>query len=225
MATAVGIKEARKFGVVGPSGVDPQTGAAYRGLDRAMNDSDDNGSNGNGYEYPVVPCRRVAASDLSATAGLSDRHRMFVTAYLKTGNASEAARKAGFNWPGQKGAKLLKTAKIRAAINTELERSPISRSVALALFSELAFVNLGNFIDEQGQPVVEKIRAGGRFVKKYKARVIRSLSTDQVTVTQVQFELHDRQKALVTLGKMLGMFSKRGLVDRAKGNAVRGFHL
>ncbi|HUJ10448.1 MAG TPA: terminase small subunit [Verrucomicrobiae bacterium] len=141
------------------------------------------------------------------TVGLSDRQRTFIAAYLKTGNASEAARQAGFNWPGQKGAKLLKTAKIRAAIDAELKPYLFSRSQVLAILSELTVVNLGDFIDEHGQPVVEKIRTNGRFVKKYKARVIRSLSTDQVTVTDVRIELDDRLKALRTLGKMLGLFS------------------
>ena len=67
--------------------------------------------------------------------------------------------------------------------------------------SELAFAKLGDFIDDQGQMVVEKIRARGHMVKKYEARVIRSLSNDQVTVTSVQIELQDGHEALIDIGK------------------------
>jgi hypothetical protein len=162
--------------------------------------------NGNGH--------KLLARGRIGTAGLSDQHRIFVREYLKKGNASEAARLAGFNWPGQKGAKLLKTAKIRAAINAELKPHPFVESQVSAALSELAMGNLGDLIDEDGRPVVEKIRANGRFVKKYKARVLRSQSTDQVTVTNVQIELHDRYKALITIGKMLGMFSETTRVTR-----------
>jgi hypothetical protein len=145
---------------------------------------------------------------------LSEQQRTFVTAYLKKGNASEAARLAGFNWPGQKGAKLLKTAKIRAAINAELKPDPFTGAHVFAALSELAYANLGQILDEDGQPDVEKIRAHGGFVRRYKARVIRSRSTDQVTVTNVQIELYDRMKALVTIGRMLGMFSETARVTR-----------
>ena len=149
------------------------------------------------------------------TVVLSDQHRIFVTTYLKTGNASEAARQAGFNWPGQKGAKLLKTAKIRAAINAQVKpHYPVSRNHVFAALSQLAYANLGDFLDDHGQPIVANIRTKGHLVKKYKARVIRSLSTDQVTVTDVHVELYDRLKTLVTIGKMLGMFSSTVQVDR-----------
>ena len=74
---------------------------------------------------------------------LTDQQRIFVTTYLKEGNASEAARQAGFNWPGQKGAKLLKTAKIRAAINVASQPNPFAKSLVFAALSELAMGNWG----------------------------------------------------------------------------------
>jgi hypothetical protein len=158
---------------------------------------------------------RGAGAELPALAGLIDRHRTFVTVYLKEGNASEAARQAGFNWPGQKGAKLLKTAKIRSAIEAEIKRCyPLGKTRILAALSELAHSNLADFLDDQGQPVLEKIRTNGHVVKKYKARVLRSLSTDQVTVTDVRLEVYDQCKALITIGKMLGMFSITGIRDQ-----------
>lgn len=156
--------------------------------------------NGNGQKLQI--------RGLTGTVVLTDQQRTFVTEYLKSGNASEAARQAGFNWPGQKGAKLLKTAKIRAAINAELKPTSITQLHVLAELSQLAMGNWGEILDDQGQPDAKKIRANGHMVKKFKATVIRTQSTDQVTVTNVQIELHDRYKALVTLCRMYGMFSE-----------------
>jgi len=148
---------------------------------------------------------------------LSEQQRTFVTTYLEKGNASEAARQAGFNWPGQKGAKLLKTAKIRAAICTEVKPYlPLSRAHVMANLAQLAYSNLGFILDEHGQPSVEKIREHGLLVKKYRARVIRSLSTNEVKVTDVYAEMYDRMKALTTIGKILGLFSSDSKVAQAK---------
>jgi phage terminase small subunit len=150
---------------------------------------------------------------------LSEQQRTFVTAYLNKGNASEAARQAGFNWPGQKGAKLLKTAKIRAAIFAELKPSlPLRRALVMAALAQLAYSNLGSILDEHGQPSVEKIREHGLLVKNYRARVIRSLSTDEVKVTDVYAEMYDRVQALRTIAKILGLFSSDSRVTQAKND-------
>lgn len=150
---------------------------------------------------------------------LNEQQRTFVTAYLEKGNASEAARQAGFNWPGQKGAKLLKTAKIRAAICAEVKPYlPLGRARVMAALAELAYSNLFSILDENGQPSVEKIREHGLLVKKYRARVIRSLSTDEIEVTDVYAEMYDRLKALTTIGKILGLFSSDSRVTQAKND-------
>lgn len=172
-----------------------------------------------GYGGNALVLRRGGGAKLPAMAGLSDRHRTFITVYLKGGNASEAARQAGFNWPGQKGAKLLKTAKIRAAICAELKPYlPLRRAHVMAALAQLACSNLGFILDEQGQPSVEKIREHGFCVKKYRARVIRSLSTDEIKVTDVYAEMYDRLKALTTIGKILGLFSTDSKVTQAKND-------
>jgi Terminase small subunit len=150
---------------------------------------------------------------------LSEQQRTFVAAYLEEGNASEAARRAGFNWPGQKGAKLLKMAKIRAAIDAQWKPYlPLGRAHVMAALAQLAYSDLGSILDEQGQPSVQKIREHGLLVKNYRARVIRSLSTNEVSVTDVYAEMYDRFQALRTIARILGMFSSDSRVTRAKND-------
>ena len=52
--------------------------------------------------------------------GLTNRRKIFVEEYLKTWNASEAARRAGYKHPGVTGCKLLKNAEIAEAVERNL---------------------------------------------------------------------------------------------------------
>lgn len=55
---------------------------------------------------------------------LTERQRKFVEAYMKTGNASEAARLSGYSAPGVAGARLLENAKIKKAIEERVDKDP-----------------------------------------------------------------------------------------------------
>src|SRR4051794_35147293 len=65
---------------------------------------------------------------------LTDRQRDFVAAYCDPargrGNASEAARRAGYRWPGKVGPRLTQMPAIAAAIRAERRRrDPITAAI------------------------------------------------------------------------------------------------
>jgi phage terminase small subunit len=154
--------------------------------------------NGNG--------QKLLTTDLPETDGLSDQQRLFVTEYIRSRNASEAARRAGFKWPAMAGHRLLQKVIIREAIETELRANHVGKDHLLSGYSEVAWVSIADFIDEQGKPVIEKIRANGHLVKSYKCKVNQRRSTREVEVTDAEIVLHDRLAAMSDLAKTQGMF-------------------
>ena len=180
-----------------------------------MNGNNGNGSNGQG---DAVKQRITAVfkpfkkgdhqslgTSLPATAGLSDQQRIFVTTYCEVWNATEAARTAGYKWPGVQGARLLQKAEIRAAVDLILNEHYIGTRHILKRYSELANIRLADFIDEEGRPNIKKIRAKSHLVKKYKANIVSS--KDGETVTHIEIELHDSLAALRDIGKQFKMFA------------------
>jgi phage terminase small subunit len=69
---------------------------------------------------------------VGVTKRLPEKRRRFVEAYLgeACGNATEAARIAGYQKPGQEGHRLLKTADVSAAIGNMREKTPPVMDVA-----------------------------------------------------------------------------------------------
>jgi len=156
--------------------------------------------NGNGH--------KLLTMDLPETDGLSDQQRLFVTEYIRTRNASEAARRAGFKWAAMTGRRLLQKVIIKEALETELRANHVGKDHLLSGYSEVAWVSIEDFIDEQGKPVIEKIRANGHLVKSYKCKVNQRRSTREVEVTDVEIVLHDCLAAMSDLAKAQGMFKE-----------------
>lgn len=111
-------------------------------------------------------CHKLLTTDLPETDGLSDQQRIFVDAYLRTWNASQAAEEAKYAWPRSTGAKLLQKPAIRAAIDEELKNHHIGTNHVLARLGEMANVSLADFTDEDGQVDIEKARGKGHLVQK-----------------------------------------------------------
>ena len=59
--------------------------------------------------------------------GLTNRRKIFVEEYLKTWNASEAARRAGYKHPGSQGHALLKVPEVAEAIEQNLSELKATR--------------------------------------------------------------------------------------------------
>ena len=71
---------------------------------------------------------------------LTERQRKFVEAYMKTGNASEAARLSGYSAPSVAGVRLLANAKIKKAIAERVDNDPEvwGRERLLRFWTEMA---------------------------------------------------------------------------------------
>jgi hypothetical protein len=138
--------------------------------------------------------------------GLSEQERKFVTAYLREGNATEAARQAGLKWPGQYGGRLLKTEKIRRVISAELEAWRMDRASVAAALTELCYVNIGDFLDNEGCPVVSKVLAKGHLIKQYKCTILKTMDNGDKLVS-VSIKLYDRHVALRDMARIQKMLS------------------
>lgn len=80
---------------------------------------------------------------------LTYKMRLFVSAYLGQahGNATEAARVAGYHHPSQLGHQLLQKTSIQAAIDRRVESAAMSADEVLARMGEQAQSDLGHFLE------------------------------------------------------------------------------
>lgn len=125
-----------------------------------------------------------------AGSQLSTRHELFVAAYVGDahGNATEAARMAGYQKPAQQGSRLLKNAKIAARIAEHVEQAVCRSEDVLKELADVAFADWRDFVeviarDKTGKPV------------------------------KVRMDLTNKVKALELLGKYHSLFVERQKID------------
>lgn len=132
--------------------------------------------------------------------GLTNKQRMFVEAYLECWNATEAAKRAGYQGTYESlrviGSQNLTKPKIRTKIEERILGEAMSANEVLARLAEQARGNVAEFITETGAIDWEAVRVRGYLVKK-----IRHTKGKHSTI-----ELHDSQSALALLGKHLRLF-------------------
>jgi phage terminase small subunit len=99
-----------------------------------------------------------------ANTALKDKQEAFVLAYIGEArfNASEAARIAGFDSPGQQGYRLLKNVQIRARIDKYLEVETLNAKEVLAELTDVAKAPFRDYIEilarnEKGEPIRVKM--------------------------------------------------------------------
>lgn len=121
---------------------------------------------------------------------LTTRQELFVAAYLGEahGNATEAARIAGYAKPGAEGHRLLKNAEIAARVSNHVAEKFADADAVLAELTDVALAEWRDFIevlayDKQGNPV------------------------------KVRMDLSNKVKALELLGKHHQLFTDKQVVD------------
>lgn len=135
-------------------------------------------------------------------APLTYKQQLFVSFYLgeAEGNASEAARMAGYALPDKSGSRLVGKSRIRAAIDAKLDEVALTSNEILARLSGHATADIGDFLKFSGGSYIldlDKAR------KRGKLHLIKKL---RPTKFGTAIELHDSQAALVHLGKYRGLF-------------------
>lgn len=153
---------------------------------------------------------------------LTYKQRLFVAAYLgkANGNATEAARMAGYGTPRQSGARALSNVVIRAAIDAHLAQAAMSADEVLARLSEMAATDIGDYIsiNDDGSFRIDLSRAKKtrrtRSIRKVKT-ITKTFTSDQgeSVETRCELELHDQQAALDKLARYHGLYDGKPKVD------------
>lgn len=137
--------------------------------------------------------------------GLNWRQRQFVCFYLgaANGNATQAARLAGYANPESNAYRLLLSDGVQAAILARLDEAALRTDEILARLSDIATADLSDFVKCTASGFsldLEHARQCG------KTHLIKKLSN---TKHGVAIELHDAQAALVHLGRYRKLFVDR----------------
>lgn len=158
--------------------------------------------------------RRPKPDDLPE---LTVRQRLFVSAFLgpATGNASEAARIAGYSSPRQQGTENLAKPAIRAAIEEKLDQVAMTADEVLLRLSDQASADIGRFLryDASGEPGID-IKA---MKDAGKTHLIKGIKPTKYGVV---IELHDAQAALEKLGRYHKLFVDRSEVSGPDGGPI-----
>jgi len=139
---------------------------------------------------------------------LNNKQRVFIDEYLICLNASEAARRAGYNGKSNVvGSQLLANISISEEITRLLKERHLSADAVLARLGEMAASNLSDFADIETYADLANARKRGYLVKKFKRKITRDKSGSEYE--EVELELYDAQAALVHIGKAHGLFADR----------------
>jgi len=159
--------------------------------------------------------------------GNNPKQSAFCREYVLDYNGTQAAIRAGYSkkTANNQIGRLLVNVGIQKeiqALESRIENKVIiTKDKILRELSLIGFANMADHvtIGEDGcvQAVgIDKLPAGAsRAIKKVKEkRVIKSTASgDEVMESTFEFELHDKQTALVNMGKELGMFREKHEVD------------
>lgn len=132
---------------------------------------------------------------------LPPKRRTFVLAYLRSSNATDAAREAEYAKPKQEGCRLLTIADVRQAIDAF--RVPAEDAAVMELEELRAFWT--------------SVARGE--VDDWEEHLVRSEEGTELVVEKARAKLKDRLKATELLGKSLGAFVERREVTGANGGA------
>lgn len=153
----------------------------------------------------------LTAEELGAQ--LDPRHLTFAEEYLRTWNATTAARTAKYTHPGQQGERMLKRSDVSAYIQARLRESAVSADEVLARLSEQVRVNISDFVDLDTEPVVDKdgkvlgerqvVNLNWEMIKR-KGYLIKSITN---TKSGPKIELYDAQSANIWIGKHHKLFA------------------
>lgn len=155
-------------------------------------------------EAEIEGMRPVATSFVKTSKGerLQPRERLFVSHYLQSLNATQAAHKAGYASPYNRGPQLARSPKIRAYIEKELAKLAMSPAEIIARLTIMASADMSDFlqVDEGGFARVDlkKAQQAGKLGLIKKIRYTPDGRPEVELVSQLE--------ALEKLAKVLGMF-------------------
>lgn len=142
---------------------------------------------------------------------LTLRQNSFVDHYLQTGNATEAAKRAGYDADRNNlaviGSQLLRSLKIKQEIKRRLGKSIATGSEVLERLTLHARGDITDVLNDAGEFDLKRARSR-RLLKKLKVK------TDKDGSVSHEYEIHDPQAALEKLGRFHKLFTDRVEVDQ-----------
>ncbi len=130
---------------------------------------------------------------------LGPKRRMFIEAYLKCWNASEAARQAGYRLPGLAGHRLLKNDTIKAEIDRRIAEEAMGADEVLQRLRDQAKFDPTPYMDSRGAVDIDALKAAGL------GHLIKLVRPGRIPTV----EFHDGQVALLHLGKHHKLFTEK----------------
>lgn len=133
---------------------------------------------------------------------LTTKQRVFLEEYLRTWNATEAARLAGYKYPNVEGSRLLVHASIAAAVKQRLTEKAMAADEVLARLTDHARGDMRAFLvtNADGTPT------GFNLGPEKPLHLVKKVA---ITDKGITFEVYDAQAALIQLGKAHGLFTDR----------------
>lgn len=128
----------------------------------------------------------------------STKEQVWLSEYFTCFNATEAARRAGYKWPGRQGAE--KKAKFAAEIQARLDELTMTADEALYHLSMIARADIGDYVVDSGLDV-ERMKADGLgFLIKGAKRMVTQFDD------RLEIEIHDRLSAIDKILRAQGAY-------------------
>lgn len=149
---------------------------------------------------------------------LTNKQRVFIDEYLRTWNATAAARAAGYseNTAYATGSENLNKPEIAAAISERLKQRHMTADEALSRTADIARFDMTEWIDADGNLDIGALRAAGKghVIKKIKTTRRTTIRNDvEYTTTTMEFEAYPADAAHDKLLRHHGQYNDRLAVD------------
>lgn len=160
---------------------------------------------------------------------LTNKQKVFIDEYLKTWNASEAARRAGYSKKTaySQGWENLRKPEIKAAIEARLDEVHMSADEALKLQTDIARADIGEIMEATtfGYSLdLKKAKETGftKLIKKIKQKTVTIMGkgeeAEDTEIHTIEIELHDSQTAIRDALKIHGKFTERVDISNTDGS-------
>jgi phage terminase small subunit len=147
---------------------------------------------------------------------LTGKQQRFVVEYLKCLNATEAARRSGYegddNTLSSVGYENLRKPDIASRIEEEFTKHKMTAAEVLYHLSAIGRADVDDVLDDKGNIDLLKARARGKtgIIKKIKSRMI---TTEDSDIVETEVEPMDKVKALELLAKYHDLINKIRIDD------------
>lgn len=131
---------------------------------------------------------------------LSRKQDVFLNEYLRTWNATEAARRAGYAVPKQEGARLLQQEVIASEIAQRLAEKVMGADEVLARLAEQSRAEYADYISDVGTVDLAAMKRDG------KMHLIKSVKSGKYGL---EITFYDAQTALISIGRHHQLFTDK----------------